>query len=571
MNLLSQFADDTNIYLKGNSTNIDNVMQTLTKAEQNLDLKVNYEKSTLYRIGSLTDTDAELYTQKQYAWNDPPIHILGTYVHQNFEIMSQKNLEPLLNKIDIILSSWSKHKLTLTGRVLVVNLLIESLFVYCFSVLAILDETITKEIKGKIWHFIWVGKQAKMSYDLLRRPKKDGGLWLVDLHAKHQSLLCQWVFLTNTDDYLKVAMNESVLPELANDKWYVNLDTSDITHQIPDTFWKYVIIAWCKYTSIEPISKQEVCKQLMSYNSHIKIQCKVIFYAKAYQQGCKYILDILNAEQTRLLRYDEFEVKYPNSVTWLEYSSLISAIPYRWKRIIIDNIMEKATYVHTYDRMKTIKGSVTRYIYNEIVSNALAPADSYNKWCKVIPNFVSLEEFCSCFMYRFKCTNSTKLRDFQFQLLHKRLPSNKELYYWKIKDTKMCDFCNNEDSILHTIYECETVQYMWQLWEEYIEHKYQVQVKVDTVSIVTNLFIGKPKSAINTLGLIMKQLIYRCKCLGERISFGRYINEVQLIKSIELHNARKSNQVGTHQHKWDDKSSTNVMLNTYIAQYINNM
>ena len=35
-----------------------------------------------------------------------------------------------------------------------------------------------------------------------------------------------------------------------------------------------------------------------------------------------------------------------------------------------------------------------------------------------------------------------KLRDFQYRLLHKKIPTNKELKLWGIKNTNTCAYCN---------------------------------------------------------------------------------------------------------------------------------
>ena len=82
INLLSQFADDTNVYLHS-STNFDTVSETLVKAERNLGLKVNYDKTLLYRIGSLQYACAEQYVQHVYRWGEPPISVLGVEVLEN--------------------------------------------------------------------------------------------------------------------------------------------------------------------------------------------------------------------------------------------------------------------------------------------------------------------------------------------------------------------------------------------------------------------------------------------------------------------------------------------------------
>ena len=126
--LLSQFADDTNLFLKASASVLDAVSNTLEHAHSNLGLKVNYEKSTLYRVGSLQHTNATYYTQKAYAWGDPPISSLGIQVA--LTNMAVLNLSPILDNMQAIITAWRLHDLTLTGRILVVNTLIESLFVY---------------------------------------------------------------------------------------------------------------------------------------------------------------------------------------------------------------------------------------------------------------------------------------------------------------------------------------------------------------------------------------------------------------------------------------------------------
>ena len=61
--LISQFADNTNVFLEATSTTICAVSDTLAHAECNLGLKVNYNKTSIYQIGSLIGTNAKLYTK----------------------------------------------------------------------------------------------------------------------------------------------------------------------------------------------------------------------------------------------------------------------------------------------------------------------------------------------------------------------------------------------------------------------------------------------------------------------------------------------------------------------------
>ena len=68
--VISQFADDTAIFLDFSEECIRETISTLAHLERNTGLKISYEKSTIYRIGSLRNSDAKIYTQKQLQWSD---------------------------------------------------------------------------------------------------------------------------------------------------------------------------------------------------------------------------------------------------------------------------------------------------------------------------------------------------------------------------------------------------------------------------------------------------------------------------------------------------------------------
>ena len=194
--LLAQFADDTSLFLKSSEKEIKSVTESLNLAERNLGLKVNYEKTTIYRIGSLMRTKAEYYTQQKFCWDDPPVHTLGIIVDINVNRMIKMNMNPILEKAQGVLKTWNYPDLSLTGRVLVVNTFVESLCVYRFSVLPYLVHgDIYTELNKLIMNFIWRGKRAKINFNILKQPKDEGGLRLVDLRSKHIALLIQWLFV----------------------------------------------------------------------------------------------------------------------------------------------------------------------------------------------------------------------------------------------------------------------------------------------------------------------------------------------------------------------------------------
>ena len=75
--VLSQFADDTILYLNYDFGELNVVIQTLIYIEGQTGLKISYDKTTLYQIGSIHKTNAKLVTIHDLAWSDSDIQLLG--------------------------------------------------------------------------------------------------------------------------------------------------------------------------------------------------------------------------------------------------------------------------------------------------------------------------------------------------------------------------------------------------------------------------------------------------------------------------------------------------------------
>ena len=95
--ILSQFADDTSAYLKFERLTLENFTHTLRTVEAHTGLKVSYNKTTIYRVGSLVNTDAKIVMQAMFQWSNEPIKTLGVSIPcdgsvdpQNFEDVLQK-------------------------------------------------------------------------------------------------------------------------------------------------------------------------------------------------------------------------------------------------------------------------------------------------------------------------------------------------------------------------------------------------------------------------------------------------------------------------------------------------
>ena len=85
------------------------------------------------------------FVNKSYlAWTKRPVKILGIYIHPDWETTQAANLTDKIVKIDYILKTWSKRKLTLIGKIVVIESLIISQLAYLFTNLPTPDKHLFK-------------------------------------------------------------------------------------------------------------------------------------------------------------------------------------------------------------------------------------------------------------------------------------------------------------------------------------------------------------------------------------------------------------------------------------------
>ena len=226
------------------------IYEELDKFRLQSGFTVSYEKTTLYRIGSLRHSDACLYNMKQFAWSNKDINVLGvTIAHED---ILMKNYNGIIEKARKVLQAWHNRSLTLMGKVQVVNTLVASLFVYKMSVLPRIPQVVVKTMDNMIRDFLWAGKKAKIAYKILQNPKKEGGLNLVNLGLKDKSLKAAWPQILETEKEFSIMVYRIMrVPDLEQDIWRCSLERKDVQGmKFSNCFWGDVLADWSDFNCL---------------------------------------------------------------------------------------------------------------------------------------------------------------------------------------------------------------------------------------------------------------------------------------------------------------------------------
>ena len=374
--LLNQFADDMDVSSLASEKSISQILEELDKFKYQSGFTVSYEKTTLYRIGSLRHSNATMYNMDQYKWSNKDITVLGVTI--SHEDIVRKNYSGLVDKAKSTLNSWYNRGLSLIGKVQVVNTLVASLFVYKMMVLERIPQVVIKKVDNLIRDFLWNGKKAKIAYKILQNPKNQGGLNLCNLEKKDIALKATWpTILASEKDYSGLVYTNMRMRILQEDIWRCSLLPEHVEKmRAMCPFWRDVLYCWSTYNFLHG---RRVENQLIWYNSNILIGDKPFFWADIYRRGLKYVYQLFEEGAYK----SEQKVREEFSLEVLRYNSLKQAIPKEWKIYFCSTpfIVYSPVPPHNYDtEVYGQRFGLSRRIYKFIAEDITLLHYKYIKW-----------------------------------------------------------------------------------------------------------------------------------------------------------------------------------------------
>ena len=188
-----------------------------------------------------------------------------------------------------------------------------------------------------------------------------------------------------------------------------------------------------------------------------------------------------------------------------------------------------------------------------ITKKSTRPEKSQKKWvrdCELVD--VEDLDWESIYLLPRICTLSTKLRNFQFKFLHRRIATNSFLFKIKLLGSNLCCFCQTaQETLLHLFWECPITEAFWNSVQQFF-------VSVDLIpasqvlTLCQCLGLKGEKSALlfNHCLLLGRFYIYSCKYKNVRPSSIEYVNQVRCNLKLEKHVSIITGTQNAFQQKW---------------------
>ena len=174
------FADDIFLFARGTISSVKVILDELNRFEGCSGLQVNKLKSAIFIAGVNAEVKSALLNITGFSLGRFPIKYLGVPLISTR--LSQRDCQPLLEKIMARIQSWTSRALSYAGRLQLIGSVLYSIQLYGCSVFIIPKYTIAK-IEQFFSSFLWAGnlgnsRRAKVRWESVCLPNEEGGLGL---------------------------------------------------------------------------------------------------------------------------------------------------------------------------------------------------------------------------------------------------------------------------------------------------------------------------------------------------------------------------------------------------------
>jgi exonuclease III len=551
---LSQFADDTTLYLKPTQKCITEAFHTIDSFSKVTGLRTNKEKTEILLMGTcdgfILNKDIQKYVKKE-------VKILGVHICNERKRLIEINFEPIKDKIKNTINFWNKMNLSIQGKITIIKTLIVSKLVYVLNVLPSPTDTQLKELQDMLYKFLWDNKPDKIKREIIISGYEDGGLKMPDLKNQNIGLKTAWIKkLSEKDGNWK----ESILGRLPlNDPQYFmecSIKFSDIPNKPPkDDFWFEALIHWCilnkSHTDKTEWMLEDIYQENLWWNSKIKINKKVLEYKKWGKKGVKKIHHLLT-DEGEWLSHSEFENKYNIRTPFTLLTGLQRAIKESWGEITKMDISDiEETKDRLVDKLEK-KRKDSQVIYWMLVDQKkIFPTTRRHKWEKDLGKEITVQEWKNHLVKSRKLNESSKMQSWSYKFIMRLVPYNTKLQEMGLAPSPLCTFCKEEpETLKHLYWTCNKIQPI----KNHLEEEFKIDIGIGLGLLGLNSKRYKYKEGIYMKLHIMRYHIHLCKCNGVNPSVRGLKNLTKQMMMKDWEVATRNNQHKRFNERWGNSA-----------------
>ena len=425
---VSQYADDTTLFIKANESSIYNSMSTLKLYEVISGLRVNTEKTKVIKIGGWRDSRTILCQNMNLEWSQKFTSLGILYDINNFSRITDQNIDGKIKEIQKLIFIWNGRYLTPYGKIIIIKSLLISKITHVLLSLPSPSPFTINKLEKIFQEFIWGQKNPKFRKEVMENALNLGGLKMTNLRTFDSALKLSWLkrMINQNEGWAEFPQEFNI----HNIFKYGDNYTKILLSKIKNDFWKDIILSVQKLEKVCNIfNHAQLQSSPLWYNGQLKLSYRQEWANKGY-----YIIrDILN-DQGSLMTNEELNGR-GLKIHFLDYENLkFNFNKMTLNLVLISPIIGPHLPRQLYEiglaqtGCSGTYGKLMSFDY-KIIQNVK------QKWEEVLNDEITYLTVEKAFRDISKMKESAYYKYLQFKLLHSRTITNVKLLMMNISDS----------------------------------------------------------------------------------------------------------------------------------------
>ena len=441
------YADDVNCIMCGDSS-----LKELFKEYERLTLasglELNADKTEIMRLGEeneatfnvrYKEADHQITTQQE-------IKINGIFFQRNREVVLQRNVDAVVEKMDAQFKSWNKRSLSTLGKILIAK-------TFGISQAIILMQSVTlkdvhfKKLNSVLYKFIWNRHYAaakapeRIKRDIVNNSIKNGGFGMLDIKELDESLKIRAIgrLIITTHPFQSLLKDKLNFESYFNPKLLVEEAVDPIVNEglaklkeDRNKLWEdpYLDADRKLIATIRGLKLREIVDQ-RGHNS--------IAFFNLWNRGARRVADLTPADLGTLRRHI--------GATKINKLMVATGLNLGWG----DPSFNKTYYLNKLhkplDKITSKEVRCRRSTKNPVTE------------LKIGTNLSVLES--RSWGEKMSKLTSTRHKNIILRVAHGDVYTQSKLYRFGMVDTDRCPRCNEAESLAHKFINCEYIRRIW--------------------------------------------------------------------------------------------------------------
>ena len=541
---ISQYADDTILFLDGSERSITGSIEELTTFGRQSGLNINIEKTACMAIGTLEENEVSTsYSIKIVK----ELSILGILIDRDAANITDRNIQLKMPKIKKEIEQWKRRCLTPIGRISIVKALLLSKLVHLFTVLPNPSTQCIKELEMLLFGFVWGQKNDKIKRSKLIQPPSKDGLNMVHIESFIKSMKLTWLKRLCTSDSKWTVFAALEIPNMWLLLTFGNKKIRLLRSKVINPFYVDVLDALLQFNKEYNPSDKEIITDSIWFSDWTKYETTKV--SRWDDKGLRFIGDLYNVDTGLIYSQQDLSTIYGIQMTFLCYTALVRSLPEKLQRQVDRAYIKKPSIPYKINLVLNSK-KFSRTAYKVFVENMSPNYNASNdrlriKWIADIGEYTS-----GTVLKVIKATMSTYLIYFHFRIINRIYATNKYLFNIKIIKHNTCTFCEDApETIVHLFWQCPITQIFIKEILSHLKLEYKINININA----ENWFLLLDLSHIEVLIItLIKAYIHKSRLKSSKPLVQVMMQNIKFEVTKEYNVAKTKNRVDMFERRWGE-------------------